>query len=415
MIDLKLEFKGASREVGRSAVLVDDRIMLDYGLKPGEETEYPLNGSRPDAVLVSHAHLDHAGAVPNLMDISPDVFMTPLTFELSAMLARDTLKIADRKGEDAAFDSTDLSRFMERTNTVDPGVEFHTHGYRAQFFDAGHIPGAASIYLEGKDTKSLFYTGDINTIDTRLVLGAGNFPDADNLIIESTYFGEDHPPRKEIEKAFIDSLRDTLDMGGNVIIPAFAIGRTQEIVMLLEAHGIRSYVDGMGVSAYKLMMKYPHYLRNPTHLKRAFDHATMVAGNKRDRVPLESSVIVTTAGMLNGGPVMYYLKKLSRDRKSKILITGYQVEGTNGRMALDNGVIENDGVIQQLGIKVEQYDFSAHCGDRELKAIVSEFCDRGTEHVFTMHGEDAQGFAEWVRTEIGVDAHAPELGEKFNV
>ncbi|WP_205804317.1 MBL fold metallo-hydrolase [Methanolobus halotolerans] len=412
---MNLKFKGACREVGRSAVLVDDRIMLDYGLKPGENTLYPLNGSRPEAVLVSHAHLDHAGAVPNLMDIAPEVFMTPPTFELASMLAKDTLKIADKKRQDAAFDTTDLSRFMEKTKRLDPGIEFHTHGYKAQFFDAGHIPGATSIYLEGKDSKSLFYTGDINTLDTRLVSGAADFPDADTLIIESTYFGEEHLPRKEIEKAFIDSLRDTLDMGGNVIIPAFAIGRTQEILMLLDAHGIRAYVDGMGVAAYKLMMKYPHYLRNPAHLKRAFGHATMVAGIKRNRVPLESSVIVTTAGMLNGGPVMYYLKKLFKDPKSKILITGYQVEGTNGRMALDNGVIENDGVIQQLGIKVEQYDFSAHCGDRELKAIVSEFCNRGTEHVFTMHGEDTECFAEWIRAETGVDAHAPELGEEFTV
>jgi len=414
VIYLKLEFKGASREVGRSAVLVDDSIMLDYGLKPGEHAQYPLNGSKPDAVLVSHAHLDHAGAVPNLMDMAPEVFMTPLTFDLAAMLARDTLKIADRKGEDAGFDSRDLSRFMQKTNTIDPDVEFGTHGYRAQFHDAGHIPGAASIYLEGKDSRSLFYTGDINTLDTRLVFGAGDFPDADTLIIESTYFGKDHPPRKEMENAFIDSLMDTLNIGGNVIIPAFAIGRTQEILMLLESHGIRAYVDGMGVSAYKLMMKYPHYIRNPNQLKRAFKNATIVSGRKRDKVPLESSVIVTTAGMLNGGPVMYYLKKIFKDPKSKILITGYQVEGTNGRMALDNGVIENDGVIQQLGIKVEQYDFSAHCGDRELKSIVSEFCDRGTEHVFTMHGEDTESFAEWIREEIGVDAHAPELGEKFN-
>ena len=185
--------------------------------------------------------------------------------------------------------------------------------------------------------------------------------------------------------------------------------------MLLDAHGIRAYVDGMGVSAYKLMMKYPHCLRNPTHLKRAFSHATTVNGSNRGKVPLDSSVIVTTAGMLNGGPVMYYLKKVFKDPKSKILITGYQVEGTNGRLAVDNGIIDNDGIIQQLGIKVEQYDFSAHCGDKELKEIVSDFCDRGTENVFTMHGDNTENFAEWIRTEIGVDAYAPELGDEFTV
>ena len=185
--------------------------------------------------------------------------------------------------------------------------------------------------------------------------------------------------------------------------------------MLLDAHGISAYVDGMGVAAYKIMAKYPDYLRNPTHLERAFNNATMVNGRKRDKLPLDSSVIITTAGMLNGGPVMHYLKKLYKDAKSKIMITGYQVEGTNGRMAVDTGIIENDGMLQHLKIKVEQYDFSAHCGDRELKSIVKEFCDRGTEHVFAMHGEEAEGFAQWIRDEMDVDAHAPELGERFTV
>lgn len=413
MIGLELEFKGACREVGRSAILVDGRIMMDYGLKPGEVTQYPVNGARPEVVMVSHAHLDHSGAVPNLMDIAPDVFMTPMTFDLASMLARDTLKIAERSREIAAYDSTDLSRFVENTHRVETGLEFHTHGYKAQFYDAGHIPGAAAIRLEDKKEKSIYYTGDINTIDTRLVSGATEFPDSDALIIESTYFGNDHPPRKEIERAFIDSLMDTLNVGGNVIVPAFAIGRTQEILMLLDAHGIKAYVDGLGVSAYKIMIKHPDTLRNPTHLRRAFSNAIIVDGPKRDKVPLESTVIVTTAGMLSGGPVLYYLKKLYKDPKSKILLTGYQVEGTNGRMALDNGMIENDGVIQQLGIKVEQYDFSAHCGDKELKGIVKDFCDRGTEHVFTMHGEDTEGFAEWIRNETGIDAQAPQLGDHF--
>lgn len=412
---MELEFKGACREVGRSAVLVDDRVMMDYGVKPGEPTLYPENGARPELVLVSHAHLDHSGAVPNLMDLMPEIYMTPLTFDLAAMLAKDTLLIAERRGEIAAFDSTDLSRFVERTQSTDIGVQVHSHGYKFQFFDAGHIPGAAAIYLEDRQGKSLFYTGDINTRDTRLVSGASEFPDADSLILESTYYGRDHPPRKEIESSFIDSVTETIDRGGNVLIPAFAIGRTQEIVMLLDAHGIPAYVDGLGIAAYKIMLKHPDVLRNPTHLKRAFSNATLVDGHKRDKVPLDSSVIVTTAGMLNGGPVLYYLNKLYDDPRSKLLITGYQVEGTNGRMALDNGFIENDDMVQHLSIKVEQYDFSAHSGDRELKDIVRSFCDRGTEHVFAIHGDDSAGFAEWIRNETGVDAHAPELKERFTV
>lgn len=412
---MELEFKGACREVGRSAVLVDEKIMMDYGVSPGENVKYPLNGSRPQAVLLSHAHVDHSGAIPNLMDMEPDVFMTPPTFDLAHMLAKDTLKIAEREGEMPAYDSIELTKFAHNTKKIDTGIPFHTHGYDAQFFDAGHIPGAASIYLKDKNGMSLYYTGDINTSDTRLVSGAADFPDADILIAESTYYGDDHPPRREVEKAFIDSVTDTLDFGGTAIIPAFAIGRTQEILMLLDAHGIRAYVDGMGVQAYKIMSNHPDYIRNPTHLERAFDNATMVNGRKREGIRLESAAIVTTAGMLNGGPVLYYINRLHRDPKSKIILTGYQVEGTNGRMAMDTGNIENDGAIQHLKPKIEQYDFSAHSGDRELKEMVKDFCDRGTEQVFTMHGENCEGFADWIEEEIGVKSSAPLLGERFTV
>ena len=412
---MNIQFKGGCREVGRSAFFLNEEILIDYGMKAGEIPEYPLNGINPKAVLVSHGHLDHCGAVPNLMDMNPDIFMTPPTAAFANMLAKDTLKIARASGIPAGYDLDDLHRFMNRTTTVDTGVEFDTHGYNVQFYDAGHIPGAASVYVESKSGETLFYTGDISTLDTRLVSAAGDFPEAETLIIESTYFSEDHPPRKETESEFIDSLEETLDIGGNVIIPAFAIGRTQEILMLLDAHGIHPYVDGMGITAYKLMMQNPRYLRNPAHLERAFHNASIVKGPKRRRVPLDSSVIVTTAGMLNGGPVLYYLDILHKDPNAKIMITGYQVEGTNGRMAVDNGIIENEGTIQHLSPKIEQYDFSAHCGDKELKDIVKYFCDSGTETVFTMHGENTELFAQWIEDEIGVEAHAPAIGEEYNV
>ncbi|SES90580.1 putative mRNA 3-end processing factor [Methanococcoides vulcani] len=407
---MKLGFKGGCKEVGRSALLVNDEILVDYGIKPGETPLYPVGEVHPKAVFVSHGHLDHCGAVANLMDMKPDVFMTPPTADLAHVLARDTLAIAEREGRSVPYTSWELQQMTMNTNKVDTGIEFHAHGYTAQFYNAGHIPGSAAVYLE-KDGKSIVYTGDINTLDTRLVPVADELPKADALITESTYFNEDHPSRKETEREFIDSLKDTLDMGGNVLIPAFAIGRTQEILMVLSDHGIPCYVDGMGVGIYKLLMNHPDYLKNPAHLKHAFDNATFVKGRKRSKVPLHGSVIVTTAGMLNGGPVLYYINQLYKDAKSKIMLTGYQVEGTNGRMMLDTGIIDNDGIIQQVRMKVEKYDFSSHCGDRELKQLVKKFCDKGGEKVFTMHGENAEDFATWVNEEIGAEGYAPANGE----
>ena len=145
------------------------------------------------------------------------------------------------------------------------------------------------------------------------------------------------------------------------------------------------------------------------------DNAVEVRGRKRSFIPLDGKVIVTTAGMLNGGPVLYYLDKLHQDPRSKIMLTGYQVDGTNGRMLIDNGFIENEDVIQHVRMKVEKYDFSAHSGDRELKEMVADFCDKGGEQVFTMHGENAEQFAEWIHEEIGVQAYAPANGETLTI
>ncbi len=400
--------------MGRSGILVNGEVLLDYGIKAGEIPEYPQNGMEPKIVLVSHGHLDHCGAVPNLMYLNPDVFMTPPTAEFAFLLGRDTLKLAESTLSGVApFDLEDLHKLTNRTQKKDYGEIFKTHGYRACFYNAGHIPGASGIYLESGSGESLFYTGDFNLDETRLVPGAEKFPEADTLILESTYFGEDHIPRKETEERFIESILDTLEIGGTALIPAFAIGRTQEILMLLDAHGIRAYVDGMGRDVYKILKKYPEYLRNPDLLDRAFGRATSVNDRQRDSVLKEPSVIVTTAGMLNGGPIMYYLSRLYKDPKSKILLTGYQVEGTNGRLALEHRIVETENDVLPLKLKVEQYDFSAHSGDSELRKLVKDFCKKGTEKVFVMHGDKTEAFTQWISEEIGVEAYAPANGESF--
>lgn len=370
----------------------------------------------PKAVLVSHGHLDHCGAVPNLMYMKPEVFMTPPTADFTRLLAKDTLKIAERTSFGVApFGPEDLQKLNQLIRKKDYGEHFNIQGYNACFSGAGHIPGAAGIYLETEKGETLFYTGDLSLKETRLVPGAEPFPEAETLVVESTYFGEDHPPRKETEKLFIESVLETLDLGGTVLVPAFAIGRTQEILLLLNASGITPYVDGMGKEVYKILRKYPEYLKTPELLDKAFGNAIPVKEHKRNQVLKEPSVIVTTAGMLNGGPILYYLSKLYKDSNSKLLLTGYQVEGTNGRMAAEKGFIELNREMVNLKPRVEQYDFSAHCGDLELKQLVKDFCKKGTERVFVMHGDKTEAFAEWISKEIGVEAYAPGNGEVFRI
>ncbi len=418
---MKLKFLGGCNEIGRSAILVDDKIIMDYGLRPSDPPEIPLLNSRisPRAVILSHAHLDHSGMAPSLMNGGrrPEVFMTPVTHDLTQLLARDTIKVGKEQGF-VFFGEEEIRQLDEHTHTVAFGARRPVNGadYAFELYNAGHIPGSSAVYVEKESEDiSLFYTGDIKMGPSRLMACADPpaFPRADILLIESTYYNKDHRDRQELERAFVDSVRETLNAGGNAIVPCFAVGRTQEIVMILHAHGLTPYIDGMGLSVFKLFKNHPSFLKDADALTSAFADAEFVNARRRKKAIAEPSVIVTTAGMLNGGPVLYYLKKIHDDPRSKVLLTGYQIEGTNGRRLLESGSVETDGELVKVNAGVEQYDFSAHAGDRELKELVSRFCRHGTDVVFTVHGEHTEEFAAWTRETCGCEAISPQNGEEF--
>ena len=400
--------------MGRSAVLINEELLLDYGIKPTDPPTYPLNGLRPRSLIISHGHLDHCGLAPNLMDMEPEIYCTALTAKLSALLARDTLKIAENKGHVIPYYIDEIQEFERKARTIEYRQEFKTSGYSACLYDAGHIPGSSSVYIE-KDNQSLFYTGDINTLQTELQSGADReHPESDILIIESTYFGKDHTPRKILEERFIESIRETVDSGGKAIIPAFSIGRTQEMMLIPKKHGLHAYVDGMGADVFDIIKRKPECVRDMNKLEKAFA-GNIVKPKEREAIIKEPCIIVTSAGMLNGGPVLYYIREIHDDPKSKLHLTGYQAEDTNGRRAMESGYIEDGRDTLRLNCRLEQYDFSAHCGDKELKELVKRFADNGTETVFAVHGENTQGFAEWIEEVPGVEAKAPANGERVDV
>lgn len=401
--------------MGRSALLVNEELLLDYGIKPTDPPTYPSNGLRPRTVIISHGHLDHCGLAPNLMDLEPEIYCTGITARLSALLARDTLKIAGKKGHVIPYYTDEIQEFERKARAVEYRQEIATSGYSACLYDAGHIPGSSSVYLE-KDKQSLFYTGDINTQQTELQRGADTeYPLCDTLMVESTYFGRNHTPRKELEERFIGSVKETVESGGKAVIAAFSIGRTQEIMLILKKHGLHAYVDGMGVDVFDLMKRMPECVRDMNKLEKAFASSNIVKPKDRNRIIGEPCIIVTSAGMLNGGPVLYYIGEIHDDPKSKIYLTGYQAEDTNGRMALERGHIVDGRDTLRLNCRLGLYDFSAHCGDKELKEVVKRFADKGTETVITVHGDNTEGFAGWVKEEIGVEAKAPANGERVDV
>ncbi len=402
-----IKFLGGCREVGRTAVMIDS-IVVDYGVKPSDPPEFPLDGLSPSAVIISHGHLDHVGVAPNLMYYDPRVIMTPPSADLSMVLLKDSMNIM----HPPPYTKRELRQFESNTEEIDYEDPIQVGEYEVEFFNAGHIPGSASVQLRGD--VSILYSGDIKLEETLLLEGADtNYPSTDILIVESTYFGTEHPDRRELERAFVESVADTLDMGGHAIIPAFAVGRTQEVLMILEKHGITPYVDGLGKEVAKLIERHPDYIKSPKKLKRAMRNAMPVEWKMREKVLEEPSAVVTTAGMLNGGPALFYISKLYNDEKSKIILTGYQVEGTNGDLALKHGMINLGTRTVKLKMKVEQYDFSAHADDRQLKEYVRRVVDRGAEIIFTIHGEETEKFAEWIREELGVDAYAPKNGDVF--
>ena len=406
---MDLTFLGGARDVGRSAVLLNDDLLIDFGVKTANPTLYPVSSPSPDAVVVSHGHLDHVGALPTLMDGFPPVYGTPPTRELARTLGEDTLKLGTRR-----FQREDLMRLSQAWEDRDYGERFGpgTTDYGVSLHDAGHIPGSASVLVEGDD--SVLYTGDINTTPTRLLEPADDPPRADTVVVESTYFDHEHTDRGELEREFVDSVRETLYEGGDVVVPVFAIGRTQEILMILEDHDVPCYVDGMGTDVMRTLRHHPDYIRDPEALKRAANHAREVDPSRRKDVLDQGRAIVTTSGMLSGGPAMTYIKDIYDHPGNKICLTGYQVEGTPGRTALDEGRAEIDGTVLPLSAQVEMHDFSAHADGPGLRSYLRDAVDAGADRVLAVHGDEhnTTALAEWAREELGVEAEAPEVGEE---
>jgi len=405
---MQVEFLGGAGEVGRSAVLIDDSLLLDYGMASESPPQYPVGDVDPDAVVVSHGHLDHAGAVPSLLAGSdrPPIHWTPPTRELATTLAEDTLKLHGSTPR-CPFTEEDVRRIGEVSETHGYRDPFEAAGYEITFYNAGHIPGSAHVLVDDGDTR-LLYTGDFHTDDQRLVSGTTARPDADVVLCESTYSDVTHEARDRVEQSFAETLRTTVWQGGTVVVPAFAIGRTQEIMLVCAAHDIDCYVDGMGQRVTEQLRHHAEYLRDGDAFRGAISNARFVDGRdgQRRRIADQNTVIVTTSGMLSGGPAMTYVPAIRRRPVNTIAMTGYQVEGTPGRDLLDTGSAEIDGRVMPVSAGVELFDFSAHADRDGLLSFLDSYRD---SEILINHGDRCGAFAEELRAE-GYNADAPELG-----
>jgi len=422
---MECRFLGGAREIGRSALLVDDQLLLDFGMAAESPPQYPLGsapgaggGLEPAAVVASHGHLDHVGALPSLMagDRRPPVHWTPPTRELALTLARDTLKLHGDSPR-CPFTREHVARLTQVSVTHGYGEPFEVDGtdgtsYEVTLFDAGHIPGSAHALVSDGETR-LLYTGDFSTADQRLVAPSAARPDADVVICESTYSDVVHDERGAIEDRFVEFVETTLWEGGSVVVPAFAIGRTQEIMLVCAANDLTPYVDGMGVAVARALDGYRPFLRDGGAYRRAVANARFVDGGdgQRPRIADAGNVIVTTAGMLTGGPAMTYVPAIAGNPVNAVALTGYQVEGTPGRQLLDTGTAEIDGRMVPVSARVEGFDFSAHADREGLLSFLDAYRDAT---VLVTHGDRCDGFAAELRRD-GFDASAPDRGDRLVV
>lgn len=415
---MEFSFLGGAREVGKSSVQLKTQglsLVFDSGIKLTEPPTYPLPCDHVDGVFLSHAHLDHCGNLPALhrQHMMP-VYATDVTFELSHMLQADSIKIDKLKGYPPKYAEKDIARMRAGEVHVVENKRYRFHGKADfTFYDAGHIPGACGILVEAAD-RSVFYTGDTHASSTRLVNGAIYPEHADVVISESTYGNRLHPDRKSVENEFLAEVQETLERGGVALIPVFAIGRTQEILMLLEGIDSTIYLDGMAKRASQTILRFPDTLRDPYRLQSAVNETVCVKGRRaRKKACQKACVIVTTAGMLEGGPVLDYLSHLHRDPQSSIMLTGYQVEDTNGRLLVEKGYVvdEESGQRFNVDMNISQYDFSAH-SDRE--ELASSIAGMDPEEIVLVHGDDES--VEALKREFGDrSVHTPEIGDTIKL
>jgi len=425
---MNLKFLGGAGEVGRSGVLLDtgrERMLMDYGIKIVSQAEGPLNAPQIpmkinmnlDAMLLSHAHLDHSGFVPNLYNrgYRGPTYSTATTFDLAHILLNDSIKLADLRNQEKYFFKKDLKVMEKNEYRVTYGQQFDVGRTLVGVYDAGHIPGSVSFHLNTGE-KSIVYSGDIKSRDTELLRGMEPIREnTDVLIMESTYSQREHPEREVQEKRLAEAVRETLENRGIAMVPCFAVGRAQEVLLILEKFGLDKYpihLDGMAVDATKIILRYPELIRQPKKLNKIYKEANKVGNNRdRNKILKEPCIIVTTSGMLNGGPIAHYLEKLYKRKDCSLTLTGYQVEGSAGHTLVNTGKYVTEDNSYNVKCKLDFIDLSAHSGRQELFDYVKQV---DPQKVFVIHGDSCEKFAGELK-EKGYEAHAPKQGEVCEV
>lgn len=423
---MKFTFHGGANEVGRSCIEMETgkgTFLFDCGIKVTPEgLVYPkkmddLNDVK--AVFLSHAHLDHTGALPMFKHSGSKakIFCTKATARISDVLLNDSYQVDLIKHNHPAYTKFDIKSVEDQMVFVQFRKDYSELGLDFEFFNSGHIPGASSIRVN-VDGMNVLYTGDINTQETYLVKAADtNYGQVDTMIVEATYGNRDHDERHVVEDKFITSILNALRKGGSVVIPVFGVGRAQEILMLLAKYtfDVPIYVDGMARKVTNLIVTNSSNLADPFKVRNSYNAAREVRNEgMREMVMKKRGIFITTSGMIEGGPVMSYMKRFHNDEHSVVLLTGYQCEGTNGRLLLETGFAFIEGMKIKVKMNVEKFDFSAHAGKTQLHDLVKKVKPRT---LIIQHGdpEAIKDFGEWCRKNTSSKVYMPNVGDSIEL
>ena len=465
---MKLHFIGADHEVTGSCHVIEvggEYVLLDYGMEQGkdvfENDPLPVEPSAIRAVLLSHAHIDHSGMLPKLYKdgFRGPIYATQATRELCDIMLRDSAHIqeaetewANRKAARAGDDQItpkytvkDAEETVKLFVPVPYGIDIRvTDNITAHFEDVGHLLGSASVHLsmtEDGVTKTLVFSGDLGNTDQPLIKDPGDLTrHHDYVIIESTYGDRLHEVVPDPLPPLVRIMQETFDKGGNVIVPCFAVGRTQEMLYLLREiverkmvhvpDGFSVYVDSpLAVEATRIFEEniFGYYDDAAMALIRQgvqpirFDGLKLSVtadDSKAINFDKKPKIILSASGMCNAGRIKHHLKHNLWRPECTILFAGYQAQGTLGRAILEGASeVTIFGESIQVAARIERIqDISGHADKDGLLRWLQSMPDK-PDRVFIVHGDNdvAEIFKETLRTEFGYEAEAPYSGAEFDL
>ncbi len=464
---MKLTFIGAAHEVTGSCFLLEaagKKILIDCGLEQGrdlyENSDLPIAPGEIDCLLLTHAHIDHSGRIPLLVagGFTGPVFTTEATASLCSIMLLDSAHIqefeAEWKSRKAKRAGKPPVEPLYTTKDAQAAIELLTPcrynavcevapGVTAQFTDVGHLLGSASVHItvqEEEETRTLLFTGDIGNVNKPILRDPQTPPGADYLIIESTYAGRTHGPEPDYVGELSAIIQRTLDRGGNLVIPSFAVGRTQEILYFLRAikqNGLIKGHDGFPVVVDSPLAVEATNIFTEDGME-CYDEETMrlvkeginpigfsglvtsisAEDSKAINADPTPKVILSASGMCEAGRIRHHLKHNLWRKENTILFVGYQAEGTLGRMLLEGAqTVKLFGETIEVRAELAQlHSISGHADDDGLKAFVKKL-NPAPKRVFAVHGEDANCdlLAQSIYSELGLATNAPFSGDCWDL